>query len=57
MSNIRVQSSNTQRALVMQGGSSLGAYEAGVFKALYHKLPHKDNENRVGEEEKDKALF
>jgi NTE family protein len=34
-----------QRALVMQGGGSLGAYEAGVFKALYQKLPHKDNEN------------
>ena len=25
-----------QRALVFQGGSSLGAYEAGVFHVLYH---------------------
>ena len=26
---------NTQRALVLQGGGALGAYEAGVFKELY----------------------
>jgi predicted acylesterase/phospholipase RssA len=25
-----------QRALVLQGGGSLGAYEAGVFHILYH---------------------
>ena len=25
-----------QRALVLQGGGSLGAYEAGVFSALYY---------------------
>ena len=24
-----------QRALVLQGGGSLGAYEAGVFEVLY----------------------
>lgn len=27
-----------QRALVLQGGGALGAYEAGVFKALYDKM-------------------
>ena len=27
---------NIQRALVLQGGGSLGAYEAGVYKALYY---------------------
>jgi predicted acylesterase/phospholipase RssA len=27
-----------QRALVMQGGGALGAYEAGVFKALYERF-------------------
>ena len=27
-----------QRALVFQGGGSLGAYEAGVFHVLYHWL-------------------
>src|SRR5436309_675934 len=33
----------TQRALVLQGGGALGAYEAGVFKALYEKL-YRSNE-------------
>jgi NTE family protein len=28
----------TQRALIFQGGGALGAYEAGVFRALYDKL-------------------
>ena len=27
---------NLQRVLVLQGGGSLGAYEAGVFNALYY---------------------
>ena len=27
-----------QRALVLQGGGALGAYQAGVFKALYEKI-------------------
>ena len=31
-----------QRALVMQGGGSFGAYELGVFKALHKMLPHRD---------------
>jgi len=31
-----------QRALVFQGGGSLGAYEAGVFQAVYEKLTEKD---------------
>jgi NTE family protein len=28
----------TQRALILQGGGALGAYEAGVFKVLYDRL-------------------
>jgi predicted acylesterase/phospholipase RssA len=36
-----------QRALVFQGGGSLGAYEAGVFHVLYHwikkDLPEDEN--------------
>ena len=32
-----------QRALVLQGGGALGAYQAGVFKALYEKM--KENQN------------
>ena len=27
-----------QRALVLQGGGALGAYQVGVFKALYEKI-------------------
>src|SRR5215218_321970 len=34
--DIRVTPSPTQRALVFQGGGSLGAYEAGVYHVLYH---------------------
>ena len=37
-----------QRALVLQGGDALGAYEAGVLKALYEKISEKDKkEGRV----------
>ena len=32
----------TQRALVFQGGGALGAYNAGVFKALFEKIGHKE---------------
>ena len=38
--------SKPQRALILQGGGALGAYEAGVFRAIYDKLF-----------EPDKALF
>jgi NTE family protein len=36
-----------QRALVLQGGGALGAYEAGVYRQLYNTLSNqiKDNEN------------
>jgi predicted acylesterase/phospholipase RssA len=30
--------SRPQRALVLQGGGALGAYEAGAFKALYESI-------------------
>ena len=38
------------RALVLQGGGSLGAYEAGAYKALYYWLAKK--RQRRGEKEK-----
>jgi NTE family protein len=44
---------NRQRALVFQGGGSLGAYEAGVFKALYEIITEKDQRNG----ENDRPLF
>ena len=28
----------TQRALVLQGGGALGAYDVGVFQAIYEKI-------------------
>ena len=31
----------SQRALVLQGGGSLGAYEAGVYQALYERVTGK----------------
>jgi NTE family protein len=37
-----------ERALVLQGGGSLGAYEAGAYKALYEMLSKKDK--REGKE-------
>jgi NTE family protein len=41
-----------QRALVLQGGGALGAYQAGVFKSLYEKM--KGNQNNDGN---DHLLF
>jgi NTE family protein len=36
----------TQRALVLQGGGALGAYEAGVLEVLCTKLYEEDKENK-----------
>jgi NTE family protein len=36
-----------QRALVLQGGGALGAYEAGAFKALYEHISKKDDRNQL----------
>ena len=32
-----------QRALVLQGGGSLGAYEAGVFSVLYNWIKNQND--------------
>ncbi|MDH3656558.1 MAG: patatin-like phospholipase family protein [Nitrosopumilus sp.] len=42
-----------QRALVLQGGGALGAYEVGVLKALYEKISEKDKK----EGREDRPLF
>ena len=34
-----------QRALILQGGGALGAYEVGVFKAIYDKLVKEEGDN------------
>ncbi|MGB8023414.1 MAG: patatin-like phospholipase family protein [Nitrososphaeraceae archaeon] len=44
-----------QRALVLQGGGSLGAYEAGVFQALCERLTEKDKAE--GNIRKNRPLF
>ena len=44
---------NKQRALVLQGGGALGAYDVGVFRALYKILPEEDKQNG----ENGRALF
>ena len=44
---------STQRALVLQGGGSLGAYEAGAYKAMYKRITRQDNENN----DKDKPFL
>lgn len=36
--NKRVDIPEKERALVLQGGGSLGAYGAGVYSALYESL-------------------
>ena len=38
-----------ERALVLQGGGALGAYEAGAYKALYEFVTERDEkEGRRG---------
>jgi NTE family protein len=35
-----------QRALILQGGGALGAYEVGVFNAIYDKIMRKEGDNQ-----------
>ena len=41
-----VNNQKSQRALIFQGGGSLGAYEAGVFHVLYHWTKKDLSENQ-----------
>jgi patatin-like phospholipase len=52
---VRIESKKVrpQRALILQGGGALGAYEAGVFRSLAEKLSREDGKNG----EKDRPLF
>jgi predicted acylesterase/phospholipase RssA len=43
-----------QRALILQGGGSLGAYEVGVFRALCERLSKQDEESNI---RKNRPLF
>jgi NTE family protein len=44
-SSVTVIVKMVQRALILQGGGALGAYELGAYKALCKKLIAKDNSN------------
>lgn len=48
-----VQRQYPHRALILQGGGALGAYEAGVVKALYEKLREEDKQKGIV----DRPLF
>jgi NTE family protein len=48
--NINYKNKKKMRALVLQGGGALGAFQAGAFKALYEKITREDKEN--GNEER-----
>ncbi len=43
--NTNRNNKNKMRALVLQGGGSVGAFQAGAFKALYEKITREDKEN------------
>jgi len=36
-----------QRALILQGGGALGAYDAGVFQAIYENFERKDENKHL----------
>ena len=52
---VRIESKKVRphRALILQGGGALGAYEAGVFRSLAEELTREDEKNG----EKDRPLF
>ena len=45
------------RAIIFQGGVSLGAYEAGVFSALVEKLSKEDESKKRSFENERRSLF
>lgn len=42
MSHLEIPIPKSQRALILQGGGALGAYEAGVFEVIYNKIKEID---------------
>jgi NTE family protein len=43
--NTKKNNKKKMRALVLQGGGAIGAFQAGAFKALYEKITREDREN------------
>ncbi len=55
---VNVVVKRVQRAIIFQGGVALGAYEAGVFRALVEKLVKNDKDKKIkGLENKERPLF
>jgi predicted acylesterase/phospholipase RssA len=48
VSNSIPQIPHKQRALILQGGGALGAYEVGVFKAIYDKIIQEEGDGAAG---------
>jgi predicted acylesterase/phospholipase RssA len=42
--NVKTEIPGKEQALVLQGGGSLGAYEAGAYRAIYEHLSERDIE-------------
>ena len=57
--NNNTKSSNVHRALIFQGGGSLGAYEAGVYKAMIEELSVflEKQQDREKKQEEEPVLF
>src|SRR5215208_342857 len=43
--NTKKNNKKKMRALILQGGGAIGAFQAGAFKALYEKITREDKEN------------
>ena len=46
----RFMNSSVNRALIFQGGGSLGAYEAGAYKVIKEELSQYSRAKRMGNE-------
>ena len=52
--NYNTKRSNVYRALIFQGGGSLGAYEAGAYKAISEELSVFLRKQQDGEKKKNR---
>lgn len=56
--NVNVVVKRVHRAIIFQGGAALGAYEAGVYKAIVEKLVKNDEDRkRKGLDNEKRPLF
>jgi predicted acylesterase/phospholipase RssA len=55
--DVNVVVKRVHRAMIFQGGVSLGAYEAGVFSALVEKISKEDESKKIQLEDEKRPLF